>query len=36
MLSLLHKLQTYYTLSNSDNLHKVKQKEIYHFTIPTI
>lgn len=33
MLSLLHKLQTYYTLSNSDNLHKVKQKEIYHFTI---
>ncbi len=32
MLSLLHKLQTYYTLFNSDNLHKIKQKEIYHFT----
>ena len=33
MLSLLHKLQIYYTPSSPYNLHKIKQKGIYHFTI---
>ena len=28
MLSLLHKLQTYYTLPSSYNSHKIKQKGI--------
>lgn len=36
MLSLVHKLQTYYTLPSSYNSHKIKQKGIYYFTIPTI
>lgn len=36
MLSLLHKLQTYYTLPSSYNSHKIKQKGIYYFTISSI
>lgn len=36
MLSLVHKLQTYYTLPSPYNSHKIKQKGIYYFTIPTI
>lgn len=34
MLSLLHKLQTYYTLPSSYNSHKIKQKGICRSIFP--
>ena len=36
MLSLVHKLQTYYTLPSSYNSHKIKQKGIYYNECPHV